>query len=229
MIGIIGAFDQEINEILKQVDNLKEQRISIRTFYTGTINNHEVVIVLAGIGKVNAGITTSLLIENFSPDYVINIGVAGGQRGAKHKDVVVSTEVVYHDVDLTAFGTYVRGHMSGHEPTFKASPLLLKKTVEILDQLEFPYYIGKIASGDQFVTTKEEIEQINKVYGDIYAIEMEATAIGHACTIYGVPFIIYRSISDVIGEEGQDNSFDEFVEDASINASKVLSKLIEVL
>lgn len=229
MIGIIGAFKDEIDEILKDVKNLKEENISIRTFYTGTIKNHDVVIVLAGIGKVNAGITTSLLIEKYSPDYVINIGVAGGQKGAKHKDVVVSTEVVYHDVDLTAFGTYVKGHMSGHEPTFKASPVLLQKTIGILDELHIPYFIGKIASGDQFVVSKEMVQEINEVYDDIYAVEMEATAIGHACTIYNVPFIIYRSISDVIGEEAQDNSFEEFVADASKNASKVLSKLIEVL
>lgn len=229
MIGIIGAFKDEIDEILKDVEDLQEVQKSIRLFYTGTIKGHDVVIVLAGIGKVNAGITTALLIEHFDPKYVINIGVAGGQNGAKHMDVVVSTEVVYHDVDLTAFGTYVKGHMSGHQPTFVASPILLQKTVEILDDLHIPYFIGKIASGDQFVVSKDMVQDINSVYSDIYAIEMEATAIGHACSLYEVPFIIYRSISDVIGEESQDQSFEEFVVDASKNASTVLSKLIEVL
>ena len=229
MIGIIGAFSDEIEELLKHVKDLKEEVRSIRTFYTGKIRNHDVVIVLAGIGKVNAGVTTSLLIENYKPDYVINIGVAGGQNGAKHKDVVVSTEVVYHDVDLTAFGTYPHGQMSGHEPTFIANETLLEKTKHILDDLHFPYHVGKIATGDQFVVSTDSLDAINKEYKDIYAIEMEAGAIAHVCTIYNVPFIVYRSISDVIGEESQDMNFEEFVVDASKHATQVLTKLIEVL
>jgi adenosylhomocysteine nucleosidase len=229
MIGIIGAFQTEIDTILQYVDGLEEKRISIRTFYTGTIKGHNVVIVIAGIGKVNAAVSTSLLIENFSPDCVINIGVAGGQNGVKHKDVVVSSEVVYHDVDLTAFGTYPHGQMSGHEPTFIADKDLLEKTKTVLDKLQFPYYVGKIATGDQFVYSHEMVKEINKVYDDIYAIEMEAGAIAHVCTIYHVPFIVYRSISDILGEESQDVNFETFVEDASKNATQVLLKLIEVL
>jgi len=229
MIGIIGAFQTEIDTILLEVQNLKEEQKSIRTFYTGTIKGHDVVVVIAGIGKVNAAVTTSLLIENYSPDYVINIGVAGGQKGVKHKDVVISTEVVYHDVDLTAFGTYPHGQMSGHEPTFIADKGLLVKTKVILDDLGIPYYVGKIATGDQFVHSLEMVDKINQVYDDIYAIEMEAGAIAHVSSIYNVPFIVYRSISDILGEESQEVSFDTFVEDAAVNASKVLSKLIEVL
>lgn len=229
MIGIIGAFQTEIDTILLEVEDLKQEQKSIRTFYTGTIKGHDVVIVIAGIGKVNAAVTTSLLIENYSPDYVINIGVAGGQKGVKHKDVVISTEVVYHDVDLTAFDTYAHGQMSGHEPTFIADKVLLEKTKVILDDLGIPYHVGKIATGDQFVHSHEMVHKINQVYDDIYAIEMEAGAIAHVSTIYNVPFIVYRSISDILGERAQDMSFDKFVEAAAVNASKVLSKLIEVL
>jgi len=229
MIGIIGAFQTEIDTILQEVEDRKQEIKSIRTFYTGTIKGHDVVIVIAGIGKVNAAVTTSLLIENYSPDYVINIGVAGGQKGVKHKDVVISTEVVYHDVDLTAFDTYTHGQMSGHEPTFIADPVLLEKTKMVLEDLGFSYFVGKIATGDQFVHSTEMVHKINQVYDDIYAIEMEAGAIAHVSTIYNVPFIVYRSISDILGEKAQDMSFDKFVEAAAVNASKVLSKLIEVL
>ena len=88
MIGIIGAMQVEIDTLIKDVTNLKEEVKGIRTFYTGTINDKEVVIVIAGIGKVNAGITTSLLVENYDVKAIVNIGVAGGQNGVKHKDVV---------------------------------------------------------------------------------------------------------------------------------------------
>lgn len=229
MIGIIGAMEVELEKIKAQVKNIEEMKRGIRTFYTGTINEKEVVIVLAGIGKVNAGVTTSLLIENFDVTSIINIGVAGGQNGVKHADVVISSEVLYHDVDVTDYSDYVRGQIPGSEPTFKADETLLKKTKTVLDNLKFSYKIGRITTGDQFIYSKDEIKGVNELYNDIYAIEMEAAAIGHVAHMYGVPFIVYRSISDVLDDEFQSEDFFAFVEKASVNATIVLEKLIEVI
>lgn len=229
MIGIIGAMEVEITKIKSQLTNLEEINKGIRTFYKGLFNNKEVVVVQAGIGKVNAGVTTSLLIENFNVEAIINIGVAGGQNGVKHKDVVISSEVLYHDVDVTLFGKYVRGQMPGSEPTFIADSTLLEKTKSVLTDLNFSHKVGRICSGDQFVYSKEVIKEVNALYNDIYAIEMEAAAIAHVATIYEVPFIIYRSISDILDDETQADDFETFVEEASINASLVLEKLLEVI
>lgn len=229
MIGIIGAMDIELQKIKAQVKDIKEEQKGIRTFYTGTINDKSVVIVLAGIGKVNAGVTTSLLAENYPVTSIINIGVAGGQKGVKHKDVVVSTEVLYHDADVTRFGTYVRGQIPGLTPTFIADENLIKQTKMILENLHFDYKVGRICSGDQFVYSKEDITGVNALYNDIYAIEMEAAAIAHVASLYKIPFIIYRSISDVLDDENQAHDFDVFVEEASINATIVLERLIEVI
>jgi adenosylhomocysteine nucleosidase len=229
MIGIIGAMEIELEKIKAQIKDIKETNLGIRTFYSGTINDKEVVVALAGIGKVNAGVTTSLLIENYPVTSIINIGVAGGQKGVKHKDVVISTEVLYHDADVSRFGKYVRGQIPGLEPTFIADKNLLEKTKTVLDNLQFDYKVGRICSGDQFVYSKEVIEGVNEIYDDIYAIEMEAAAIAHVATLYNIPFIVYRSISDVLDDESQATDFDLFVEDASVNASIVLEKLIEVI
>ena len=230
MIGIIGALNEEIEAILKEVSNVEEIKLKVRTFYRGQINKKDVVIVLAGIGKTNAAITTSLLIENFDVKCIINIGVAGGQNGVKHKDVVISKEVLYHDVDVTSFGSkYVRGQVPGLEPLFYADEVLLKKTKMILKELNFDYKIGKIASGDQFVYSKETVSEVNKLYPDIYAVEMEAGAIAQTATLYNVPFIIYRSISDILEESTQGEDFYIFLEEASRNASLVLKELIRVL
>jgi adenosylhomocysteine nucleosidase len=229
MIGIIGAMEVEIETIVSALDNKKSQLISTRTFYTGTFKNKEVVVVKAGIGKVNAAITTTLLIEHFDIDCVINIGVAGGQNGVKHKDVVISSEVLYHDVDVTNFGTYVHGQMPGHTPTFVADQNLLDKTTSILEDLDMSYKIGLIASGDQFVYSKEKIEAVNAIYPSIYAIEMEAAAIAHTCQVFAIPFIVYRSISDVLDDPSQAQDFNLFVKDASDNAFAVISHLFEVL
>ncbi len=229
MIGIIGALNEELEAIINDLTELEEVKLKIRTFYKGKINNKEVVIVLAGIGKVNAAITTSLLIENFNVTSIINIGVAGGQNGVKHKDVVISSEVLYHDVDVVSIGKYVRGQMPGSDALFYADENLLKKTKQILNNLHFNYKIGKIASGDQFIYSKDKLKEVNELYDDIYAVEMEAAAIAHTATLYHVPFIIYRSISDLIDNQNQDNDFYEFLTDASKNATIVLKELINVI
>lgn len=230
MIGIIGAMKIEIETIKEATQNLQEVQKGIRTFFTGTISGKDVVIVEAGIGKVNAAITTSKLIEHFDVDLIVNIGVAGGQKGVKHKDVVISTEVLYHDVDVTAFGSkYIHGQIPGHEPTFIADESLITKTIQVLQNHSLPYHVGKIASGDQFVTSKDTIEEVNKVYTDIYAIEMEAASIAHTASVYNIPFIIYRSISDILDDETQGEDFGTFVEAASNNASIVLRELLKDL
>jgi len=229
MIGIIGALNEELEAILKDVTDLEEIKLRIRTFYKGKINNKEVVIVLAGIGKVNAAITTSILIEKFNVESIINIGVAGGQNGVKHKDVVISREVLYHDVDVVSIGKYVKGQIPGSDALFYADEELLNKTKRILRNLNFNFKIGKIASGDQFIYSSDKLKDINRLYSDIYAVEMEAAAIAHTATLYNIPFIIYRSISDIIDNENQNEDFYKFLKDASLNAAIVLKELINIL
>ncbi len=229
MIGIIGALNEELEVILEDVKELEEVKLKVRTFYRGKINNKDVVVVLAGIGKVNAAITTSLLIENFDVKNIINIGVAGGINGVKHKDVVISREVLYHDVDVVSIGKYVRGQMPGSDALFYADENLLNKTKLILDNLKFDFRIGKVASGDQFVYSKDTVKEVNELYSDIYAVEMEAGAIAHTATLYKVPFIVYRSISDLLDDENQDEDFNKFLDEASHNAATVLKELIRII
>jgi adenosylhomocysteine nucleosidase len=229
MIGIIGAMDIELTEIKKYVSNPKEIKHGIRTYTKGQIKGKDVVLVLAGVGKVNAAITASKLLEDFPITHIINIGVAGGQNGVSHKDLVISTEVLYHDVDVTSFGTYQHGQVPGMEPFFVADPTLLEKTREILQTSNVPYRFGKIASGDSFVTKKQSIQSVNTLYDDIYAIEMEAAAIAHTATLYQTPFLIIRSISDLLDDDNQSQDFQTFVQEASVTAATILGKLLEVL
>ena len=112
---------------------------------------------------------------------------------------------------------------------FYADTNLLNKTISVMDNLDINYKVGKIASGDQFVTKSESVKEVNALYDDIYAIEMEAAAIAHTCTLYKVPFIIYRSISDVIDSEQQHLDYFEFLAEASENATLVLKELIKVI
>ncbi len=224
--GIIGAMPEEIEKVLSLMKQKTAIKHGPRTFYTGSINKHPVVVVLSGIGKVNAAITSVLLLENFEVDAVINIGVAGGQKGVKHLDLVVSKSALYHDVDLTYFGKYKRGQLPGEEPEFLADERLVKKAVKVLDSLKIPYKVGRIASGDQFVYEKKKLSPINKTFEDIYAIEMEAGAIAQTCHNFKVPFIIFRSISDILGENSQQEEFNSFLARASEQAASLLIALL---
>ena len=111
-IGIIGAMDIEIQLLKEHLINIKETKISNFSFYEGKIQNHEVIVLLSGIGKVSASVGTALLINTFSPDLVINTGTAGGLRTSSVYDLILATEVSYYDVDVTAFWLSVRATSS---------------------------------------------------------------------------------------------------------------------
>ncbi|MEC9484915.1 MAG: 5'-methylthioadenosine/adenosylhomocysteine nucleosidase [Candidatus Izemoplasma sp.] len=227
MIGIIGAMEEELTELLRHTTNLTKTSLRHKTFYEGTIHNHNVVLALAGIGKVNAAITATLLFEHYDIDHLINIGVAGGQNGVTHKDIIIGTEILYHDVDVTKFDRYVHGQIPGQTPTFIADKDLVKLAEKAGKTEKLPVYLGKIASGDQFVYDKKPLKVINNQYPDILAIEMEAAAIAHVCSHYDKPFLVLRSISDVIEDYNQHVDFESFLSDAVKNVSKVLLDVIK--
>ncbi len=228
MIGIIGAMAEEITAIQAQMRNVSTISHQNRTFYTGSIHNTGIVLVQAGIGKTNAAVTTTLLLSNFKVEAIINVGVAGGQNGVSHEDIVISTATVYHDVNVTNFGHYVHGQVPGERPEYIADQNLIQQIETALIKLQYRYKIGRIASGDQFVYNPETVQAINQVYDNIYAIEMEACAIAHTATIFNVPFVIIRSISDVLGDETQSTDYDLFLESSCQKVAQVIDRFLQL-
>ncbi|MCF7926797.1 MAG: 5'-methylthioadenosine/adenosylhomocysteine nucleosidase [Candidatus Izimaplasma sp.] len=226
MIGIIGAMQEEIDVLLKQLTGEKLYTYGTRKFYAGYLKEKAVVIVKSGIGKVNAAHTTTLLMEHFDIDYLMNTGVAGGQD-VKHNHVVVSSNVVYHDVDATAFSKNKYGQVPNMPESFFPDITLMNNAKVLLDELNIPYTQATIATGDQFVYHPSQIEKINQVYDDIKAIEMEAAAIAHIAEIYHKPFIIFRTISDVLGDKDQHLDFDKFLKKAANLSAEIITKYIE--
>lgn len=227
MIGIIGAMPEEIERVLFYMKDSMVMEHATRTFYQGTIHSHQVVVVLAGIGKVNAAITTTLLLEQFDVDLVINIGVAGGMNGAEHMDIILGHSVLYHDVDVTYFGSYLPGQVPGEDAEFTADEELLHIASTLLERLEYSYHIGRIATGDQFVYSSDDLDAVNEVYHDIYAVEMEGGAIAQTATLYNVPFLVIRSISDVLDDDTQQEDFQEFLVKASERVSDLVLALLD--
>lgn len=224
--GIIGAMDEEIAFLQAAMTHQKQQQIANVLFIEGEIANQKVVLLKSGIGKVNAAMATTLLIENFQANIVINTGTAGGfSSDLNVGDIVIGSELVHHDVDVTAFD-YVLGQVPQLPATFKSNQLLIDATKKVLEQLEINSLIGLVATGDSFMSDKELIETTINKFPAMLAAEMEGAAIAQVCYQYDVPFIVIRAISDIAGEDSP-ISFNEFIHLASENATKIILKLIQ--
>jgi len=228
-VGIIGAMDEEVELLRSKIDDRETITIAGSEFYKGSIDGIDVVLLKSGIGKVNAAMGTTLLIEKFQPDTIINTGSAGGFHNALNVgDVVISTEVRHHDVDVTVFG-----YEFGQVPRMPAYYAPDEKLVEIaernaekIDGIQVAK--GLIASGDSFMNDPERVESIRSKLPGLYAAEMEAAAIAQVAYQFGVPFVVIRSLSDIAGKDAN-LSFDQFLQTAAKNSAELILFMLEEL
>ncbi|BCL71114.1 5'-methylthioadenosine/S-adenosylhomocysteine nucleosidase [Vibrio nigripulchritudo MADA3029] len=228
-IGIIGAMQQEVAILKEAMTNCVEENRAGCTFYTGQINGVEAVLLQSGIGKVAASVGTTLLLESYKPDVVINTGSAGGFDSSLNLgDVVISTEVRHHDADVTAFG-YEIGQMAGQPAGFAADEKLMAVAEQALSQMEEKHAVrGLICTGDAFVCSAERQSFIRKHFPSVIAVEMEAAAIAQTCHQFKVPFVVVRAISDVADKESP-MSFEEFLPLAAKSSSEMVLKMADLL
>ncbi len=227
--GIIGAMEPEVALLKAKLSNSEEVMHAGYTFYQGQLDGNDVVIVQSGIGKVAAALATAVLIDKFQPDYVVNTGSAGGFDAAlKVGDIVVSSEVRYHDVDLTVFG-YEIGQLPANPAAYIPHEALVQAAKQGIEQLEnIQTMIGLITTGDTFMTKDEDIAKARANFPTMAAVEMEGAAIAHTCHQFNVPFVIIRSLSDIAGKESA-TSFDEYLETASVNSSQLVVNMLNAL
>lgn len=225
-IGIIGAMDEEVALLLENMTDTKESTIANCLFIEGKLVDKDVVLLKSGIGKVNAAMATTILQERFAPDYVINTGSAGGfSETLNVGDIVISSEVTHHDVDVTAFD-YAYGQVPGMPEMFTANQLLIDKAVAATKALEMPSAVGIIATGDSFMDDPERVEFVKEKFPEMIAAEMEAAAVAQVCHQYGKPFIIIRSLSDIAGKEST-ITFETFLVQAAKNATTLIIEMIK--
>lgn len=196
-IGIIGAMSEEV-ELLKDEMSVKMKVEKARmTFYEGVLLEKEVVVVTCGIGKVNAAVCTQILIDQFNVDKIINVGIAGGLgKDIYPGDIVVASNLVQHDVDVTFFD-YPLGQISRMDTfDFACDPELVEKAKLAIDKIEDANsYVGRIVSGDQFISAADEQKFLGEHF-EAHACEMEGASIGQVCYLNEMPFVVIRSISD---------------------------------
>lgn len=218
-VGIVSALDSEINRFKDEVENIKTVEIGKHIFYTGNIGSKKIVFTETGVGKVNAAINTQLLIDRFSPDILINTGIAGGlDSRLKHTDLVVANELNYHDFETRLLESY-----SPNVSSFKVEEKYLKVAEDILKDKK--YFEGLIVTGDQFITDSKVKEDIKSRFNAL-CVEMEGAAIAHAAYLSGIPFIVIRCISDFADDDG-DNDYDNFEIIAANKASEFTIKFIK--
>ncbi|MCK9169670.1 MAG: 5'-methylthioadenosine/adenosylhomocysteine nucleosidase [Treponema sp.] len=229
-IGIIGAMEVEVQTIVASMTysggsgRAKKIESAKLTFYEGELNGINAVVVKSGVGKVNAALCAQRLILEFGVTHIINTGIAGAvAHGLGVFDVVVSTDAMYHDVDASCFG-YKPGQIPLMDVyQFPADELLVSFVEKAFQETQYikTYKLvkGRIASGDQFVSSGETKEHIREICSPA-CVEMEGAAIAHTCWINSVPFVIIRTMSDMADDDGKSAStFNEKVcaeESASI-------------
>ena len=232
MIGLIGAMEKEVSLLRESMGDFSKQKIGSFEFYTGKIEGQDVVLLQCGIGKVSAAVGCALLIHNFKPSCIINTGSAGGiNPSLKVGDAVISSGLIYHDVDVTAFN-YAPGQLPGQPQIFPADETLIKLAETAIDELKqeqilpstFNHSRGLIGSGDVFMHEPLRIDAVRKTFPEIAAVEMEGAGIAHCCNLFSIPVLVIRALSDIAGTESA-MSFVEFLPIASANSANIVKKI----
>ena len=225
-IGIIGAMEEEITLVKELMNDITVSEIAGLTFYMGRINDTYLVVVRSGIGKVNAAMCTQILIDRFEVKAIINIGVAGAiADDLEIGDIVLSTKLIEHDFDVTAFG-----HKKGVIPRmdssiFIADDKLIDMASDAAKDLKDVYVKkGIVVSGDVFVSSSELKDALQTEFNADCA-EMEGAAIAHVCMLNKMPFLVIRAMSDKANGEAPGN-FDEFVFEAAKNSKKLILNML---
>ena len=233
-IGIIGPMDEEVSLLLSVIKDQRESEVGNHKYVEGTYLNHKVVLVKSGIGKVCAASAALVLILQFKVDAIINTGCAGGiGDGLKIGDIVLSTELAYHDFDLKIFG-YKRGQVPSYEQCFKAYMNLVNKAKDAADKLtaagNFTPHVrlGTVLSGDQFIADKATCLAMKADFKNAQVTEMEGAAVAQVCEDFKVPCLVIRSVSDTAEGEAPE-IFEKFVQLAADNSAKLLTALMAEL
>ncbi|WP_280539415.1 5'-methylthioadenosine/S-adenosylhomocysteine nucleosidase [Chromohalobacter sp. 11-W] len=228
-IAIIGAMAEEVELLASHLENGQTRQHAGSTFHTGHLHGVDVVILQSGIGKVNAAVGTTQVLELYKPDVVINTGSAGG-FGADLEvgNVVISSEVRHHDVDAVVFG-YEYGQVPQMPAAYLPDPRLVEVARECIEGLgELRVTEGLICTGDVFMADEAMVTQARERFPSMLAAEMEAAAIAQTCHLYDCPFVVIRALSDIAGKESN-LSFKAFIDKAATHSALMVEAMVKRL
>ena len=223
-IGIIFAMQEELIELKKYLHINDEKKIYDLIFYEATLNNQNIILTESGIGKTNAARTTQILIDYYKPEAIFNIGVAGGiAKNLKVGDIIISTSLVQHDFDITAFN-HPKGYIPNIGNNIPIDNKLLNTTKTILDTNNISYKEGLIASGDIFCTKESMATKINTQFNAL-CVEMEGASIAQTAYLSKTPCLVIRSISDC-PDNNNKVTYEEFLETSSNKVAQIMYAIL---
>lgn len=223
-ISIIFAMQEELIELKKYLHINNEKKIYDLIFYEATLNNQNIILTESGIGKTNAARTTQILIDYYKPEAIFNIGVAGGiAKNLKVGDVIISTSLVQHDFDITAFN-HPKGYIPNIGNNIPIDNKLLNTTKTILDTNNISYKEGIIASGDIFCTKESMATKINTQFNAL-CVEMEGASIAQTAYLSKTPCLVIRSISDC-PDNNNKVTYEEFLETSSNKVAQIMYAIL---
>lgn len=226
-LGIIGAMDVEVATLKEKVAGCKSTLKAGMEFCEGTIGATQVVVVKSGIGKVNAAICVQILIDDYHVTHVLNTGVAGSLNAAIDiGDIVVSTDAMYHDVDVTIFG-YEKGEVPQMGvSSFPADETLRALAVKAVREAApgIGVYEGRVVSGDQFIADRERNQTIGETFHG-QCCEMEGCAIAQAAYVNHIPYVIIRAISDK-ADGSASVAYPEFEAKAAVDCANIVEYMV---
>ncbi|HGD6867522.1 TPA: 5'-methylthioadenosine/adenosylhomocysteine nucleosidase [Streptococcus agalactiae] len=227
-IGIIAAMEEELKLLVENLEDKSQETVLSNVYYSGRYGEHELVLVQSGVGKVMSAMSVAILVESFKVDAIINTGSAGAvATGLNVGDVVVADTLVYHDVDLTAFG-YDYGQMSMQPLYFHSDKTFVSTFEAVLSKEEMISKVGLIATGDSFIAGQEKIDVIKGHFPQVLAVEMEGAAIAQAAQATGKPFVVVRAMSDTAAHDAN-ITFDEFIIESGKRSAQVLMAFLKAL
>ena len=198
MLGIIGAMEVEVEKLRAKMTETEMKTVAGMNFCKGKLEGKDVVIVRSGIGKVNAGICSQILVDLYQVDGIVNTGIAGSLKAEINiGDLVISSDLVHHDMDAVSFG-YPKGQIPQMDVfSFEADRALADLAEKVCEEVnpEIQVFHGRVVSGDQFIADKETKENISTLFAG-YCTEMEGAAIAQTAHLNEVPFVVLRAISD---------------------------------
>jgi adenosylhomocysteine nucleosidase len=248
-IGILCAIPQELAHLSAALAHHRREHLAQFAFDHGALDGHPVVLVGAGIGKVNTALASTLLALHFKARMIVFSGVAGGLDPAlRIGDVVVADSTLQHDAGWIEDGrihTYQAGHVPFFNPTerlgYAVAPGLLERIRERLQGLSLPplsraaggsgrppvVSFGRILSGDQYIACEATRERLHRELGG-QAVEMEGGALGQVAEALGVEWLDIRALSDLAGQESRID-FAAFVDEVAASSATILRRILPVL
>lgn len=228
--GIIGAMEIEVARLKEMMTEVEVVRKASMEFNVGYLNGKPVVVVRSGIGKVNAGICTQILADDFQVDAVINTGVAGSLKNEINiGDIVVSTDAVHHDMDVSALG-YTRGQIPQIDvfafPADERMRTIAEKVCREVNP-DIQVFEGRVLSGDQFVSGREQKKFLVETFQGS-CTEMEGAAIAQAAYLNGIPYVILRAISDK-ADDSATMDYPEFEKKAAEHCVNLTQEMVKYL